>query len=205
MKVNKYIMFILFLLIISLLAFSVVSQISQTATINIEEKKDCTTTFYDQTEYVWNNVTRARNIYVSCYNSTNQSFSKCVNGTENYQNYEIVGKKAVTKNVSECYTKTFVVSIDKGSSIKKMELDFSEWGVCVQSNENGCIVVTCGTLKGGSARNGIFNGCDGGKACQKFLFCNDGVKVLYKDSTSDFREKEPTFRLRRLGYKEVGE
>lgn len=69
--------------------------------------------------------------------------------------------------------------------------------------ENDCVAVLCGTLEGGRAWNGIFNGCDGGKSCQKFLFCEDGVQVLYKAAREDFVEHDPTFKLDKLAYEEV--
>ena len=184
-----------------MLSLIVSSQISQTS-INLEEKQDCVVSNYNTTEKVYGNVTRIRDTYSICYNSTSKDYYRCVNGTEAYQSYEAVGNKIVEKERNDCVTGSYVVNIQINSRLQKKEVDFREWGACINQTEGDCVAIICGTLKGGSARNGVFNGCDGGKACQKFLFCHDTIKVLYKDSTSDFREKEPTFRVRRLGYKE---
>ena len=107
------------------------------------------------------------------------------------------------RNTTNCSPKSYIVSVIKGSVTEKREVDFSNWGVCVQSTENNCVAITCGSQHGGSAVNGIFNGCDGGKSCQKFLFCQDEIKVLYKASRDDFVNEDPTFHLSPLAYREV--
>ena len=200
MKISKYLVLAIFL--ISLLAFTVTSQISQIS-ITAEEKQNCAVTYYNQTENVYGYATKTRDTYGTCFNTANQSNYACVNGTESYQSYEVVGSQVLLKNNTECRTNSFVVSTTKGVITEKKEIDFSAWGVCVNSTENGCLAITCGSLQGGSARNGIFNGCDGGKSCQKFLFCQDGTKVLYKGAKSDFNVEDPTFHLSQLNLKEV--
>ena len=220
MKVNKFILLLLF--VIALLALTVASQITHgnphsqaeasskitkaTEKISVEEPQDCTITYYNQTENVYGNVTRTRTKYNKCFDSINQSYYDCANGTEDYLSYEIVGSQISLKNNTNCASKnSYIISIDKGGVNSKKEIDFSNWGVCVQNTENDCLAVTCGTLKGGSARNGIFNGCDGGKTCQKFLFCEDGTKVLYKSSRNEFIEEDPSFHLSKLALKEAGQ
>ena len=223
MKINKAI--VLVILLISLIALAVGSQISQvTNAISAEEIKDCTTTYYNVTEDVYGYVTRERNIYGNClyYNNYTSCLNTsgpntnclpqqtiynitCIAGKESYQNYEVIGNQIILRNETDCRTKSYIVSVIKGSVTEKKEVDFSSWGVCVNSTENGCLAITCGNLHGGSARNGIFNGCDGGKSCQQFLFCQDYTKVLYKASRDDFVQEDPTFHLSKLAYKEVGQ
>jgi len=222
MKINKSIVLVLFL--ITLLALTVASQISQvTNAISIEEAKNCNTIFYNENQDVYGYVTRERNVYGNClyYNNFTNCLNisgpntacsiqqrvfnvSCITGKEAYQSYEVIGTEQVLKNTTNCYTKSFVVTVVKGPVTEIKEVDFLSWGICVNSTENGCLAITCGTLKGGSARNGIFNGCDGGKSCQKFLFCEDGTKVLYKASRNDFVQQDPTFHISPLAYKEVG-
>ncbi|MBI4453992.1 hypothetical protein HY636_05090 [Candidatus Woesearchaeota archaeon] len=202
MRINKVL--ILAILLAGIFAITVASQI-QGDTVSAEEKQDCTVTFYNQTQNIYGYVTRTRDTYGTCYNSANESYYSCVNGTESYQNYEVVDTQAVLKNNTKCQTSSYVITITKGLSTEKKEVDFSSWGTCVKSTENDCIAITCGTLKGGSARNGIFNGCDNGKSCQKFLFCPDSTQVLYKAARGDFVQEDPTFQLDKLSYKEVGQ
>lgn len=221
MKINKTVFLVMSLVLIALSALIVLSQIPASATdtntfstskivnindkISLEEKQDCEIDYYNATEDVYGYVTRTRDTYGTCFNPANQSYHTCINSSEPYQNYEYLGTKTVLKNTTTCHSKSFTVSVNKGALIEKKEIDFYSWGVCVQSTENGCLAITCGTLKGGSARNGIFNGCDGGKSCQKFLFCDDGTtKVLYKASREGFTEEDPTFYLSKLEVKEVG-
>lgn len=220
MKINKSL--VLVLLLISLLALAVASQISQLTDVSLEESKSCNEVFYQDFQDVYGYVTRDRNAQTSCLyyhnytHCTNVSgantdcsqrqdiYNKsCFAGMELYQSYEKIGREIVLKNKTECSANKFTITIAKGS--EKKEIDFSTWGVCVNSTEYGCLAITCGTLKGGSARNSIFNGCDGGKSCQKFLFCQDGVQVLYKASRSDFVRYDPTFQLNQLTIKEVGQ
>jgi len=219
MKVNKVVVVILF--VVSIVALAAISQISELKTefpesetrskftqatdkISVDEIQDCTITYYNATRGVYGYVTRVRDINDTCFDSINQVNYTCAKGSEQYQSYEFLGTEVVLKNDTDCRTKSFVISIDKGVVIDKKEVDFSSWGICINSTENNCVAITCGTLRGGSARNGIFNGCDGGKSCQKFLFCPDSIKVHFKASRSDFVEEDPTFRLNKLEYKEVG-
>lgn len=202
MKINKTL--VLAVLIIGIFAITVASQIQENS-VSAEEKQYCTVTFYNETNNVYGNVTRTRDTYGICFNPANQSNYPCVNGTEQYQNYEVVDTQIILRNITNCQITSYMVSINKSSVIEKKEVDFSSWGVCVKSTENDCIAITCGTLKGGSARNGIFNDCDRGKSCQKFLFCPDGVQTFYKAARGDFVAEDPTFQLSPLAVKEVGQ
>ena len=200
MKTSKVIVVALFVL---LFAFAVTSQ---RATITAQENQDCTTTYYNSTEPVYGYVTKTRDSIGSCYNPANSSYYPCVNGTETYQNYEVTGYLTVLRNNTVCHQKSFVVTTTRALSTERKEIDFSHWGVCVQSgNENGCITILCGSQHGGSAVNGAFNGCDGGKSCKKFLFCEDGIKVFVKGSQPDFVQADPTYHLPALDVKEVGQ
>ena len=202
MKINKII--VLVILLISLLAITVASQISQvTSTTSVEEAKTCNTIFYDEVQPIYGTCINYYN-YTSCLNTSGKN-TDCSLQQKQLNFTCKISEVTINKNSTTCVPlNKFIVSIDKGSVTEKKEVDFSSWGVCVNSTENGCLAITCGTLKGGSARNGIFNGCDGGKACQKFLFCEDGTKVLYKASRNDFVEEDPTFHLNKLAYSEVG-
>lgn len=221
MKINKV---LLLTLLVALLAIVVRSQSPHSSTISIEEKKDCAISDYTDTENVYGYISRERDAYGNCpyyYDYTHclnltgpntvctvqrGSFNTtCKTGLEQYQSYEVVGKVQVTKNVTKCIPKSFIVSIALGRKIEKREIDFSSWGVCVQGNEGDCLTITCGNLQGGSARNGVFNGCDGGKSCQKFMFCQDGKKVLFKATRGEFLEEDPTFHLNKITSKDVGE
>ena len=216
MKMNKVLA--LAILIISLLAITVASQISlsdeekfeknKVSLINdkikLEERQECETVYYNETVDTYGNATRTRDVYGVCFYPENQSSSRCVNGTEFYQNYGIISSQIELKSRDDCKNKnSFIVTVTNNGKVSKKEIDFSSWGVCIQEIENDCLAVICGSLHGGSARNGVFNGCDGGKTCQKFLFCQDGLKVLYKSARENFVEQDPTFFLEPLGYKEV--
>lgn len=171
-----------------------------TPAISLEETSACTTTFHDEVQSVYGSCVYYRN-FTSCLNTTGPNTDCLINRTAVNQTCRT--ENAVTRNNTDCKPSKFVVLIDKGSAAGQKEVDFSSWGVCVNSTENNCLAITCGTLKGGSARNGIFNGCDGGKSCQKFLFCRDSIKVLYKASRDDFVTEDPTFQLHKLEYGEV--
>lgn len=203
MKINKSI--VLVLLLIGLLAITVASQISQvTDTISVEEPQTCATISFDEIQVIYETCIDFYN-YTSCLNSSGPNTDCSLNQIQ--RNFTCkTDELVIKKNLTECNSlNKFIVSINKGAVIEKKEIDFSSWGVCINTTENNCLTITCGTLKGGSARNGVFNGCDGGKSCQKFLFCKDGTKVLYKDSRNDFAEYDPTFHLSPLAIKGVGE
>lgn len=217
MKIKKYL--VLSLLIIGLLSIAVASQISEismqnpnefvsskitqaTDKISLEEKQACTISYYNETLHVYGYVPKFRNTYGICFNDANQSSYSCVNGTEQYQSYEVIGYNTVLRNTSNCKTNSFVISVDKGNSIEKKEVDFSNWGPCIYNVENDCIIVTCVSLYDGAYKGKFFD-CNGGKSCQKFSFCEDGIKVLYKNSRNDFVEEDPTFSISKLALKEA--
>ncbi len=202
-RISKYLVLSLFAAVLVTLA--VASQIGQTPkAVSLEERQDCTMTYYNETSNVYGNVSRARNTKTTCFDSVNQSYYTCINGTETYRSYELIGTNTTLKQKTDCKSlNSYVISVDTHGGIRKKEIDFSDWGVCIHSVEDNCLAITCGTMKGGSARNGIFNGCDGGKSCQKFLFCEDETKVLYKGSKSGFAEEDPTFHIDKLPYKEA--
>lgn len=203
MKISKLVVLTLF--IVSVLALTALSQISQsTNTLSIEELKTCSTIFYDDVQPIYGTCTNYYN-YTNCMNNSGPN-TDC-SSKQIQQNFTCkTGQLTFTRNTTECKPlNKFIISTNNGVSAEKKEIDFSSWGVCVNSTENGCLAITCGTLQGGSAHNGIFNGCDGGKSCQKFLFCQDGVKVLYKASRDNFVEEDPTFHLSKLALKAVGQ
>ncbi len=202
MKINKLI--VLALLLVALLTLAVASQINTPSSISVEEAKTCNTVFYDEVQPIYGTCINYYN-YTSCLNTSGLNTDcSLIQTTKNYtcKTSELI----IKRNATECKPlNKFTVSVVKGAITERKEIDFSTWGVCIQSVENDCVAITCGTSKGGSAVNSIFNGCDGGKSCQKFLFCQDGTKVLYKNSREDFVEYDPTFHLSKLAYKGVGE
>lgn len=213
MKIKKSL--VIALILIAALAITTLSQISGekwenyritnvTNKITLEEKQDCITTYYNETIPIYGNVTKTRDTYGTCFNPANQSYYRCANGTEEYQSYEVVNQLTQEKSKDNCESKnSFIVSVNRNNEVIKKEIDFSKYGVCVQEKEDNCVAILCGTLEGGSARNGIFNGCDGGKYCQKFLFCEDKIKVLYKGFREGFEEQDPSFHLPKGELKEV--
>ena len=221
MKINKVLVLAIFL--VSALAITVASQISQVASISIEEKQDCTITYYNQTENVYDYVTRERDAYGNCKYFSNftlclntsgpntdcsaqqriYNFS-CITGKESYQSYEVTDNLIVLKNRTDCHTNSYLVSVDKGSAIVKKEIDFSSWGACIYNAENNCLIVTCQSIYDG-ANDGQFHGCKSGTSCQKFIICDDKVQVFYKNSRNDFVAEDPTFHLSKLALKEAGQ
>jgi hypothetical protein len=203
MKAARLVLLVLAIAVVSFVALSQATESVKIKSsvvnndISYDEEQDCVTTTYLAEESVYGNVTKTRDTYGSCYNPLNKSHYPCVNGTEQYAAYELTGSQRVPKSDEKCTTRSFVVNY-YGS---QKEVDFSGWGVCVQSMENDCAAITCGTLEGGSARNGIFNGCDGGKVCKKFLFCDGHSEVLYKAALGSFVRQDPTYRLPELDAK----
>lgn len=201
MKISKVL--VLILLLATILALATIGQISQASNdISAEEQQTCTTSAYDEIQPVFGNCTYYDNNTL-CLNTSGPNTNCSLQQTRINLTCK-TGQLVFAKNKTECKPlNKFIVSINKGAAVVKKEIDFSNWGVCINGTENDCLAITCGTLKGGSARNGIFNGCDGGKSCQKFLFCKDGVKVLYKASRDNFVEIDPTYHLPELPIKEV--
>ncbi|MBI3035445.1 hypothetical protein HYY71_03910 [Candidatus Woesearchaeota archaeon] len=186
-----------------LLSLGVLSQINQPTTLSFNDNRICNVIAHNEVQDIYGNCVYYNN-YTSCLNISGPNTFCSLN--QNQRNFSCkTGEFIFIRNTTECtYPKKFTVDINNGIATKKYDIDFSGFGVCVNSTENDCLAITCGSLHGGSARNGIFNGCDGGKSCQKFLFCEEGVRVLYKASRDDFVAEDPTYKLSKLAYKEVG-
>ena len=213
MRINKYI--VLALVLFALSSIIVLTQedtpndkITQstntkiTDNIDLDEIQDCSITYYNDVQDIYSNCIYHYNS-TNCLNTSGPN-TACSIDQKQYNFTCKTGEITATKNRSECKTNSFIVSVNNGLVTDKKEIDFVSWGVCVQSNENNCLAITCGSQHGGSAVNGIFNGCDGGKSCQKFLFCEDNTKILYKAASENFAEEDPTYKLSKLAYREVG-
>lgn len=210
-KVSLFVLALAIAAVLSLTALSQLNPITNTATvknqitptISIDEDEICTTSFFNNIQDVYSNCVYYAN-YTSCLNTSGPN-TACSFNQSQWDFKCKTGETSIISNKTECRpSNKFTVSIKHGAFIESKELDFSSWGVCIAENENSCAAVICGSQHGGSAVNGAFNGCDGGKSCQKFLFCKDGIKALYKASRSDFAEQDPTFHLSKLELKKVG-
>lgn len=202
MGIKKYIALVI--LLISLLAITVASQISWgNNAVTIEEVKTCNTVSYDELQPVYGTCFYNFN-YTSCLNTSGPNTNCFV--TQAQINYTCkTGEVIVNKNKTDCQPPTkFIVSITKSSATEKKEIDFSDWGRCINNVENNCLVVTCVSLYDGAHR-GQYIDCRGGKSCQRFKICDDKIKVYYKNSREDFVEEDPSFYLNKLAFREVGE
>ena len=187
-------------MLLSILAFIALSQSNDNSVSADVKNERCFIEYYEETESTYGYVKRINYLEDSCYESSNDTYYPCIS-EEEYESYEQTGQRTVLKDKTICSPSSFEITIGND----KKEIDFSSWGVCVQENEGDCVAILCGTLQGGSARNGIFNGCDGGKSCKKFLFCPNDVKVLVKSSGDDFVSENPTYNLPNLDISEVEE
>src|SRR3989338_5681849 len=214
MKMNKALA--LAILIISLLAITVASQISfnneekfeknKVSLINdkimLEERQECTTSFYETFQDAYEpcpyNVS-----YTRCLNTSGAN-TDCLTVNEPTQFVCKTGKISVINNKTDCKANNeFIITIDNGNVILKKQIDSSEWGPCIYDTEKDCLVVTCVSLNDG-AHNGQFTDCNGGKTCQRFMICDNEIKVFQKNSGEDFVEEDPSFYLDKLPIKEVG-
>lgn len=200
MKIKIFIALII--LLISLLALTTASQISQvTNSISLEELQTCTTNFYDEIQPIYGNCINYYN-YTGCLNTSGPNTDCSLQQSQ--INFSCrTGELIVAKNSTECKPDNkFTVTIDKGTKIEKKEIDFSDWGACINYTENGCLIVTCQSRYDG-ANDGQFHGCKGGTSCQKFEICDNKVKTFYQNSRAGFVENDPSFYLNKLPLAEV--
>lgn len=198
------------LLILSVAAVSQLGSVSRsessvlqvTPDISLEEKSDCVTEFYSE----------IRANYGDCMYYSN--FTTCANNSgpntgcapqQRVSSFRCkTGETTLQKNRTTCTPKKeFLITINRGGSPVKKRIDYSEWGPCVQEEKDGCLIITCVSYYDG-AHNGQFTDCSGGKSCQRFEFCKESVRAYYKNSREDFAERDPTFYLEKLQFKEVG-
>ena len=208
----------LFLLLIALLTLTAISQISglgqpsnvevksqitqATDKINIEQKQFCTITPYEEIQDVYSNCFYYHN-YTSCVNTTGANTDCSLQ--QDILAYKCkTGEASVAKNETRCNPENkFVFSINQWNMEIRKQIDFSDWGPCIYSTENNCLIVTCVSNEDGAFK-GQFTDCKGGKSCQKFVICDDSIKTFYKNSREDFVESDPTFFLNKLAIQEVG-
>ncbi|MBI2101434.1 hypothetical protein HYT53_02385 [Candidatus Woesearchaeota archaeon] len=209
-KINLFVL--MFVIVVLLMATalsqispitSVVSKTSQaTPTISIEQQETCTTSFYDEIQPLYGDCTYYNN-YTLCLN-TSGSNTACSPQQSTWNFQCKTGEITFARNLTECKPHDkFIVSINKGAVVEKKEIDFSQWGACIQNTENNCLIVTCVSNEDGAFK-GQFTDCKGGKSCQKFEICDNKVRVFYKNSREDFVEEDPTFYLSKLALMEVG-
>lgn len=208
-KIKVVLLVIIAAVLFSVVVFSqlapitnIVSKVSQaTPAISLEETDTCIASFYDEIQAIYENCIYYRNI-TSCLNTTGSN-TDCSTSQEQINFSCKTGEVTVAKNRTECKPNDkFIISIDQGTATLKKQLDYSEWGPCIYNAENNCLIVTCQSRYDG-AHKGQFTDCNGGKSCQKFLFCKDETKVFYKNSRNDFVEEDPTFYLSKLALKEM--
>ena len=187
---------------------NIISKTTQvTPKISLEEKDTCATIFYDEAQEVYGNCIYYDN-HTSCLNSSGPNTNCGFEQTQRTFTCK-TGETTVAKNSTSCKPNDeFIISIDRGTAVLKKQIDFSDWGPCIYSQENiagnSCLVVTCVSLYDG-AHKGQFTDCNGGKSCQRFEICDNRIKTLYKNSREDFVTDDPTFRLNKLAVKEVAE
>ena len=200
MKIKKVL--VLALLIVSVLALTVASQMSQvTSTISVEEVKTCTTNFYNEVQDVYGNYNYYHN-YSLCLNTSGPN-TDCSTQQDILNLTGKLVQVTVTKNSTECTPPNkYIVSIDKGATTEKKEIDFSDWGPCIYNAENNCLIVTCVSNEDGAFK-GQFTDCKGGKSCQRFEICDNSIKTFYKNSRDNFVENDPSFYLGKLILTEV--
>src|SRR3989338_10380911 len=178
-----------------------------TPAISIQEKDICTTTFYDETIDVYGSCIYYQN-YTHCTNSSGSNTGCSLQ--QNQISYQCkTGTSIITKNSTECRPNNdFVITIDNGVSTLKKQIDYSNWGPCIYSQENiqgnSCAVPICVSLYDG-AHQGKFTDCSGGKSCQRFEICDNSIKTFYKNSREGFVEEDPSFYLNKLPITEVGQ
>ena len=209
-KINLFVLVLVIAVVLSLTALSQLNPITNTAskiypitsTISLEEKDICTTSFFNDVQDVYSNCVYYYN-YTSCLNSSGPNTACSLE--QNQYNFKCkTGETTATSNKTECRpSNNFVISIDKGNTILKKQIDFSDWGPCIYSTENNCLIVTCVSNEDGAFK-GQFTDCKGGKSCQKFVICDNSIKTFYKNSREDFVESDPTFFLDKLAIQEVG-
>lgn len=200
MKCNKAL--IAGILVISILAITVASQLIQiTNSVTLDNKQTCQNIPYVETKTMFQNCMHYYN-YTRCLNTTGPD-------TDCSPRQEIVNLScnpytvSIPKNRTECRPDNkFVITIDNGNAVAKKEIDFSDWGPCIYSNEDGCLIVTCVSRYDG-AHQGQFVDCSGGKSCQKFIICDKSIKTFYKNSREDFAEEDISFNQNKLSLKEV--
>src|SRR3989338_2913454 len=175
-----------FLVLFSALAFSQLDTIAEnivakvdptttfiTAKMDLEESKTCTTEFYDEIEPIYDSCIFYRNS-TSCLNTSGANTDCSAQQTTSQFQCQ-VGSQTLNKNKTTCIpNKEFIIDIDDGAAILKKKIDYSDLGPCIREIQGNCLVVTCVSLYDG-AHNGEFTDCTGGKSCQKFTICEDGI------------------------------
>lgn len=212
MKIRKVL--VAALLLVSILALTVASQINPvnnlvskisqvTPTISLEEREQCTTSFYDEIKPLIGNCVYYNN-YTGCLNTSGPNTACSLQQTQINIGCKI-GETIITRNTTKCKPdNNFIISINQGTAVLKKQLDYSEWGPCIYEAKNNCLVVTCVSLYDG-AHKGKFTDCRGGKSCQRFEICDNSIRTFYKNSREDFVEYDATFYLPRLVLNEVGQ
>ena len=173
------------------------------AKIDLVKEETCTTTFFDEEQPIYDSCAYYRN-FTSCLNTTGPN-TDC-SSQQSVSAFQCrTGSESIARNRTECIpNKEFIIEIIEGETTLRKKIDYSDWGPCINEVQGSCLVVTCVSNEDGAFK-GQFTNCNGGKSCQKFEICDDGIKSYYKNSREDFTEDDPSFFLGRLQVEEVGQ
>jgi len=161
-KINVILLAIVAAVLFSVAVFSqlapitnIVSKINQiTPTIKLEETETCKTAFYDEVQNIYNNCVYYNN-YTTCLNASGPNTACSLQ--QNTWNFQCkTGEITLLRNTTECKPNNEFISINQEAAVLKKQIDYSEWGPCIYSQENSCLIVTCQSRYDG-ANDGQFH------------------------------------------------
>ena len=162
-KINVILLAIVAAVLFSVAVFSQLAPIISTKiktsqitpAISLEETETCKTAFYNEIQNIYNNCIYYNN-YTTCLNTSGPNTACSLQ--QNTWNFQCkTGEITLVKNTTECRpNKEFIISIDQGTAVLKKQIDYSEWGPCIYSQENSCLIVTCQSRYDG-ANDGQFH------------------------------------------------
>lgn len=165
--------------------------------ISIQKTTDCKTVYYDETEDIYEYVTKERPVYGICtaFSEENQTEYeyRCQTGTEEYESYEKTGEQTVQKSKEVCRDMTMDIILD-GPTPKNYNLEYGDWGKCTYTSEDTTLIITCDSKLDGN-NDGI---CKPGESCVQFRITTNGVQRFEKNSRYDWVEHDDTFVEERL-------
>jgi hypothetical protein len=185
-KIRFLLIIVVILAALSLIVYSVSTMVQVTDDIRLEDVKDCTTNYWNETEHIYGNcestvterICEDTTTNTSCSTQERTIVSECIKET-----------KITEKSKETCVDKELRIAVNKALKDENYRLNYEGWGKCSYSAIDETLMVICDSEFDGNG-DGI---CQQGESCIAFIVEKGGTQRLVKNSRIDYVPDDVTF------------
>ena len=159
----------------------------------LEQIQDCSTIYWNETEYTYGTCTQKYNTTVCSDPPVNKT---CHIEERQYDYICVISSKIVEKSKETCLPQKMEITIDKTVKQEKYLLDYGDWGKCSYSPGTDSGIIICDSNKDGNG-DGV---CQSGESCIAFFVSKDKIEKMYRNSGVDFEPDDVTFYQNKIDW-----